>query len=99
MDKLMPLHDKIIIRAAPKEDKGAFGIILPDAQGGNARQDRGEVIAVGPGRRLEDGSRQTLTVKVGDKVVFKKYASDEVKIGEETLLVVSECDLVALIGD
>lgn len=94
---LRPLHDRLIVKRVSKEEVTALGIIIPDTAGGQQRPDQGEIIAAGPGKLMENGTRQAMTVKVGDKVVFKKYASDEVKIGDETFLVIAETDVVAVI--
>lgn len=93
---LRPLADRVIVRASSKEEKTASGIILPDTVD-KERPEQGEVIAVGPGRLLDTGARATLDVKVGDTIVFKKYAPDEVKIGDDEYLVVSESDIMAVI--
>jgi chaperonin GroES len=72
------------------------GIILPETVG-KERPEQGEVIAVGPGRLLDNGSRAAMSLKVGDKVVFKKYSPDEVKLGDVEYLVISESDVMAVI--
>lgn len=94
--KLRPLHDRLIVKAATKEEKTASGIILPDTSD-KERPEQGEVIAVGPGKLLENGLRQEMSVKVGDKVVFKKYAPDEVKVDGMEYLVLAESDIMAVI--
>lgn len=91
---LRPLGDRVIVRASTKEEKTASGIILPDTVD-KERPEQGEVIAVGPGR-MESGERVPMEVNVGDIVVFKKYAPDEVKIGDEEFLVLSESDIMAV---
>lgn len=93
---LKPLGDHLIVKPFAKEDVTASGIILPDTIEKD-RPEQGEVIAVGPGRSLENGSLAPMNVKVGDKVVFKKYSPDEVKIEDEKFLVISESDVLALI--
>lgn len=94
--KLRPLHDRLIVKAATKEEKTASGIILPDTSD-KERPEQGEVIAIGPGKLLDNGSRQEMSVKVGDKVVFKKYAPDEVKVDGMEYLVLAESDIMAVI--
>lgn len=94
--KLRPLGDRVILKAVPKEEMTKSGIILPDAAG-KERPEQGEVVAVGPGKLLEDGKRAEMAVKVGDKVVFKKYAPDEVKADGVEYLVVAESDIVAIL--
>ncbi len=93
---LKPLGDHVIIRALSKEEVTASGIILPDTVD-KERPERGEVVAVGPGKMLENGSRSTMDVKVGDKVVFKKYSPDEVKVDKEEYLVIRMDDVIAII--
>ena len=94
--QLRPLHDRLIVKPVSKEEVTALGIIIPDTAG-EKRPEQGEVIAIGPGKLRDDGSRSALSVKVGDKIVFKKYAPDEVKIGDETYLVLAESDVMAVI--
>ncbi|MEK7632990.1 MAG: co-chaperone GroES [Patescibacteria group bacterium] len=92
--QLRPLGGHIIVEPQERETKTASGIYLPDA--GEKRQGQGTVIAVGPGK-LEKGDRQPVEVKVGDVVVFKQYAPDEVKIENKTFLIVSVDDVTAVI--
>jgi chaperonin GroES len=94
--KLRPLGDHLIVKALSAEETSASGIIIPDTVD-KERPERGEVIAVGPGKVLENGSRAAIDVKPGDKVVFKKYAPDEVKDGKDTLLVIKAEDIMAVI--
>ncbi len=94
--QLRPLNDRLIVKAASKEEVSASGIILPDL-GSKERPEQGEVIAVGPGKMRDNGERSPMSVKVGDKIVFKKYSPEEVKIGEETYLIVSESDVMAIV--
>ncbi|MEK7655207.1 MAG: co-chaperone GroES [Patescibacteria group bacterium] len=93
---LRPLGDRVIVKPAAKEEMTKAGIILPDTVD-KERPEQGEIIAVGPGRLLDSGNRATMSVKVGDKIVFKKYSPDEVKIGNEEYLVISESDVMAVI--
>lgn len=92
---LRPLSDHIVVKPIT-EEKLASGIIIPDTAG-KERPERGEVIAVGPGRTLENGSRSAMDVKVGEKVVFKKYSPDEIKLGNDKLLVIRAEDVMAVI--
>jgi chaperonin GroES len=94
--KLRPLGDHLIVKALSAEETSASGIIIPDTID-KERPERGEVIAVGPGKILENGSRAAMEVKAGDKVVFKKYSPDEVKDGKDTLLVIKADDVMAVI--
>jgi len=91
---LKPLADRVVVRAVEREEKTASGIFLPD----NAKEkpQEGEVIAVGPGR-YEDGKRIELDVKVGDKVIYSKYAGTEVKVNNEEVLILRESDILAVI--
>ncbi len=94
--KLRPLFDKLVVKAAPKEEVSKLGIILPGT-GDKEKPEQGEVIAMGPGRVSDDGKVQPMTVKIGDKVVFKKYAPDDIKIDGVEYLVISESDVIAVI--
>ena len=93
--QLRPLGSHIIVEVQEKETKTASGIILPD--NGEKRQGQGKVIAVGPGKLLENGSRQVMEVRVGETIVFKQYAPDEVKVDEKNYLVLSADDVMAVI--
>lgn len=92
--KLKPLSDRIIIK--PIEEKTPSGIVLPETVD-KERPEKGEVLAVGPGKLLENGSRAKMSVIAGDKIVFKKYSPDEVKIDGEEYLVISEEDVIGII--
>ncbi|HYF52226.1 MAG TPA: co-chaperone GroES [Planctomycetota bacterium] len=91
--ELQPLDDRIVIKRLEAEEKTAGGIVLPDTA--KEKPQRGEVIAVGPGKLLDDGKRAALEVKVGDIVLFGKYSGTEVKVGGEECLIVRESDLLA----
>ena len=93
--KLRPIGDRIIVSAATKEEKTATGIVLPDTA--KERPEQGTVVAVGPGRMDDKGTRIAMSVKEGDKVMFKKYSPDEVKVGDAEYLVLSESDILAVI--
>lgn len=95
---LNPLHDHIIIEAVdPREAATASGIIIPDTAH-NEKPQQGKVTAAGPGKLLDTGARAPMSVKVGDIVVFKKYAPDEVKVGGVEYLVISESDVLAIVN-
>lgn len=94
--QLRPLSDKVVLKTLPKEEMTKAGIILPETVD-KERPEQGEVIAVGPGRLLDNGSRAAMSVKVGDKIVFKKYSPDEVKLGDVEYLVIAESDVMAVI--
>lgn len=93
--KLRPLGDHVIVKPLPKEETTKFCIILPDTVG-NERPEQGEVVAVGPGKFVE-GKREEMSVKVGDKVMFKKYAADEVKADGQEYLVIKDSDIFAIL--
>jgi len=94
--KLRPLHDRVVIRRSEEEKKTAGGIVLPGSAAEKANS--GEILAVGPGKALENGEVRALSVKVGDKVVFGPYSgSNTVKIDGEDLLVMSENEILAVI--
>ena len=95
-DKIQPLNDRIVVKRLEAEEKTKSGIIIPD----NAKEkpQQGEVLAVGPGKWNEDGDeRVAMSVKVGDKVMFKKWGADEVKIDGEEVLVLAESDVIAIL--
>ena len=93
--KLRPLHDRVIIKRLEAETKSAGGIVIPDTA--TEKPIKGEVVAVGAGKILENGNVRALAVKAGDKVLFGKYSGTEVKVDGEELLVMREEDLVAVI--
>ena len=93
--KIRPLHDRIIVKRLEEERKTASGIVIPDTAA--EKPDQGEVIAVGKGKVLEDGSVRNLQVKVGDKVLFGKYSGQTVKVNGDELLVMKEDDLFAVV--
>ncbi len=92
---IRPLHDRVVVRRMEEERKTASGIIIPD--NATEKPDRGEVLAVGPGKAGDNGERIALQVKVGDKVLFGKYAGTTVKIDGDEVLIMREEDLLAII--
>jgi chaperonin GroES len=92
---LRPLHDRVIIKRLEEEKVSAGGIVIPDSAA--EKPVRGEVIAAGNGKILEDGKVRPIAVKKGDKVLFGKYSGTEVKIDGQELLVMREEDLLAVI--
>ena len=94
--KIKPIHTNVVVKAFTEDEVTASGIVLPDTVD-KERPEKGEVIAVGEGKLLKDGSRAPMSVKVGDMVMFKKYSPDEVKIDGEELLVIKEGDIMAVI--
>ena len=93
--KLRPLHDRVIIRRLEAETKSAGGIVIPDTAA--EKPIKGEVVAVGSGKILEDGKVRPVGVKAGEKVLFGKYSGTEVKVDGQELLVMREEDLMAVI--
>jgi chaperonin GroES len=93
--KLRPLHDRVIIKRLEAETKSAGGIVIPDAAA--EKPIKGEVVAAGTGKILEDGKVRPIAVKVGDIVLFGKYSGTEVKVDGEELLVMREEDIVAVV--
>jgi len=90
-----PLHDRVVVRRVKEEEKTKGGIIIPDTA--QEKPQEGEVIAVGPGARDEDGERIPLDVKVGDRILFGKWSGTEVKIDGEDLLIMKESDIMGVI--
>jgi len=92
---IRPLHDRVIVRRLEEERKSPGGIVIPDTV--KEKPIQGEVIAVGKGKILEDGSVRPLDVKPGDKILFGKYSGTEVKIGNDELLVMREEDIMGVV--
>ena len=93
--KIRPLHDRVIIRRMEEERTSPGGIVIPDTA--TEKPIRGEVIAAGNGKLLENGDMRPLDVKVGDQILFGKYSGTEVKVEGEELLVMREDDIMAVI--
>ena len=93
MAKIEPLQDRVVIKPLPKEEVSKGGIVLPDTA--KEKPQEGEIIAVGPGKLSEDGKRISMEVKVGDKVVYSKYAGTEYKLDDEELVIMRESDILA----
>ncbi len=93
--KIRPLHDRVVVRRLEEERKTAGGIVIPD----NAAEKpmRGEVVAIGSGKVLDNGDARALAVKIGDVVLFGKYSGTEVKVAGEELVVMREDDIMAII--
>ena len=90
-----PLGDRVFVKVSAPEEKTACGLFLPD----NAQEKPqvGEVVALGPGKRNDDGSRQELDIKTGDKVLYSKYAGTDIKLGTEEYVLLSEKDILAVV--
>jgi chaperonin GroES len=94
--KFRPLHDRVVIRRVEEEAKTKGGIIIPDTA--KEKPMEGEVMAVGPGARDEDGKIQPLEVKVGDRVLFGKWSGTEVKLDSDELIIMKEADIMGIIA-
>jgi chaperonin GroES len=93
--KLRPLGDRLVVKPSEREEMTKSGILLPDTA--KERPQEGTILAVGPGRTLDDGSREPIEVAVGQKILFQKYAGTEFKLDEEELLILSQKDILAVI--
>ncbi|MCY1664547.1 co-chaperone GroES [Rhizobium sp. SL86] len=91
-----PLHDRVVVRRVESEEKTKGGIIIPDTA--KEKPAEGEIIAVGPGARKENGELVALDVKVGDRVLFGKWSGTEVKLDGVDLLIMKEADIMGIIG-
>lgn len=94
--KIKPLSDRILVRRLEEEQKSAGGIIIPDTA--KEKPQQGEVVASGPGRIGDDGNRTALEVKVGDRVLFSKYAGTEIKVDGVEHLFMKEDDILGILG-
>lgn len=93
---LKPLGDRIVVKPITKKEVTKSGIILPDTID-KEKPEQGEVVAVGPGKLLASGTRAAMSVAVGNKVLFKKYSPDEIKVEDGEYLVLEESDVLAII--
>ena len=93
--KIRPLGDRVVIKPANKEEVSAAGLLLPDTA--KEKPQKGTIVAVGPGRILDDGTRQAPEVAEGQTVLYAKYAGTEVKIDNEEYLILSEKDVLAIV--
>lgn len=91
-----PLHDRVVVKRLEQEEKTAGGVIIPDTA--KEKPSKGEVVAVGPGARGEDGKLVALDVKAGDRVLFGKWSGTEVKIDGQDLLIMKESDILGIIA-
>jgi len=92
---IRPLGDRVVVKPMPSEEKTKSGIVLPDTA--KEKPQEGEVVAVGTGRLLETGQRVPIDLKPGDKILFSKYAGNEVKIDDEDYLIMREADILGVI--
>ena len=93
--KFRPLHDRVVVRRIEQEERTRGGIIIPDTA--KEKPMEGEVVAVGPGARGEDGTLHPLDVKAGDRILFGKWSGTEVKIDGDELLIMKESDILGVI--
>jgi chaperonin GroES len=95
--KIKPLHDRIIVKAADKEEKSAGGILLPDSA--QEKPQRGEVLAVGPGKMLDSGVNAPIDISVGDHVFYGKYSGTEVKVDGDDVIILRADDVLAKVSN
>jgi chaperonin GroES len=93
--KIRPLSDRVVVKAVARETVTKSGIVLPDTA--SEKPQEGEILAVGPGKVLDNGKRVALEVKVGQRVLFAKYAGTEVKMDGEEYLILRESDIVSIV--
>ena len=93
--KLQPLGDRVVIKPMAREEMTKSGIVLPDTA--KEKPQEGLIVAAGPGRVLDDGKREAMDIKKGDKVLYAKYAGTEFKLEDEDLLIVSQKDILAIV--
>jgi chaperonin GroES len=93
--KLRPLGDRVVLRPIPGEEMTRSGIVIPDTA--KEKPQEGSILAVGPGRILDDGKREQIDVRAGDKVLYAKYAGTEFKLEGEDLLIISHKDILAVV--
>jgi chaperonin GroES len=93
--QLKPLGDRLVVRPTPREEMTKSGIVLPDTA--KERPQEGTIVAAGPGRILDDGSREPMDVSEGQKILFQKYAGTEFKLDDDELLILSQKDVLAII--
>lgn len=93
--RLRPLGDRVVVKPVEEEERTPGGIVLPDVA--KEKPQQGEVVAVGPGELNERGERNPMDVKVGDRVIYSKYAGTEVKLGEEEYLILRQSDILAIV--
>jgi chaperonin GroES len=92
-----PLSDRVLVKALEETETTKAGIIIPDTVE-KEKPEKGEVVAIGPGKLMENGQRSAMSVKPGDKVLFKKYSPDEFKVDGQKLLILEESDILAVLA-
>ncbi len=93
---IRPLHDRLLVRRMKEEDKTAGGIIIPDTA--KEKPQRGEVVAVGNGRVTDEGKTRPMEVKIGDQILFSKYAGTDLKLGADEYLMITETDVLGIMN-
>ena len=93
---LKPLGDRLVVKPLEQEEEKKGGIIIPDTA--KEKPEKGEVLAIGPGKLLENGQRAVLEVKMGDKIIFQKYGGHELKIDGQELMILREEDVMAVVA-
>ena len=93
---LRPLHDRVLVKPLESDTKTAGGIIIPDTA--QEKPQEGKVVAVGPGKRGDDGSVTPMDIKKGDRVLYGKWSGTEVKIDGEDMMIMSESDIMGVVG-
>jgi chaperonin GroES len=91
-----PLGDRVFVKVSASEEKTAGGILLPDAA--KEKPQVGEIVQVGPGKRNDDGSHQGMEIKIGDKVLYSKYAGTDIKLAGDEYVLLSEKDILAIVN-
>jgi len=94
--KLKPLNDRVVVKRLEEKEVRKGSIIIPDTA--KEKPQEGEVLAVGPGKLTEDGKRQAMSVKPGDTILFGKWSGNEVKLGDDEVLIMREEDILAILG-
>ena len=95
--RLKPLGDRLVVKPTPREEMTKSGIVLPDTA--KEKPQEGEILAVGPGAFDSEGKRTAMDVKVGQKVLYGKYSGTEFKLDDDELLIVSQKDILAVVGE
>ena len=93
--KIRPLHDRVVVKRVEEEEKTEAGLYIPDTA--KEKPIQGEVTAVGDGKILDNGEKRPMSIKVGDRVVFAKYAGTEIDLGGETVLIMREDDVMGVV--
>jgi chaperonin GroES len=95
---IKPLHDNVVVKAITKEEATKSGIVLPDTID-KEKPEKGEIIEIGPGKMLKNGERASMSVKKGDKIIFKKYSPEEINIDNKEYLMINESDILAVLEE